>query len=70
VDVCKDSYFYKVFRAQDDWTFILPSELAVKVLRHLPGKMQPRSTAYEKSDKHAAAFFSEVGQLFRRKFRR
>jgi hypothetical protein len=28
-----------VFRVQADWTFILLSELPVKVLRHLPRKM-------------------------------
>jgi hypothetical protein len=28
-----------VFRAQADWTFILPSELSTKELRHLPRKM-------------------------------
>jgi hypothetical protein len=29
-----------VFRAQADWTFILPSELPTKELRHLPRKMR------------------------------
>jgi hypothetical protein len=28
-----------VFRAQADWTFILPLELPIKELRHLPRKM-------------------------------
>jgi hypothetical protein len=41
-------YNYRVFRAQADWTFILPSELPAKELLHLPRKMQPRT---EKSDK-------------------
>jgi hypothetical protein len=36
---------YRVFRAQADWTFILPSELPAKKLRHLPRKM-PRGTTY------------------------
>jgi hypothetical protein len=30
---------YWVFRAQADWTFILPSELPMKELRHLLRKM-------------------------------
>jgi hypothetical protein len=30
---------YWVFIAQADWTFILPSELPTKELRHLPRKM-------------------------------
>jgi hypothetical protein len=30
---------YRVFRAQADWTFILPSELPTKELRHLLRKM-------------------------------
>jgi hypothetical protein len=30
---------YRVFKAQADWTFILPSELPTKELRHLPRKM-------------------------------
>jgi hypothetical protein len=38
---------YSVIRAQDDWTFILPSELPTKVLRHLPRKMPPQ--AYQTS---------------------
>jgi hypothetical protein len=36
-----------VFRAQADWTFILPSELPTKELRHLPRKMPPQ--AYQTS---------------------
>jgi hypothetical protein len=31
-----------VFRAQADWTFILPSELPTKELRYLPRKMPPQ----------------------------
>jgi hypothetical protein len=38
---------YRVFRAQADWTFILPSELLTKELRHLPRKMPPQ--AYQTS---------------------
>jgi hypothetical protein len=37
---------YRVFGAQADWTFILPSELPAKELRHLPRKMPPRGTTY------------------------
>jgi fucose 4-O-acetylase-like acetyltransferase len=37
---------YRVFRAQADWTFILPSELPAKELRHLPSKMPPRGATY------------------------
>jgi hypothetical protein len=33
-----------VFRVQADWTFILPSELPAKELRHLPRKMPQRGT--------------------------
>jgi hypothetical protein len=32
---------YRVFRAQADWTFILPSELPAKELRHLLRKLPP-----------------------------
>jgi hypothetical protein len=32
-----------MFRAQADWTFILPSELPTKELRHLPRKMPPQA---------------------------
>jgi hypothetical protein len=35
---------YRVFRAQADWTFILPSEPPAEELRHLPRKMPPRGT--------------------------
>jgi hypothetical protein len=35
--------------AQADWTFILPSEVPVKKLRHLPRKIPPRDTAYWRS---------------------
>jgi hypothetical protein len=38
---------YRVFRAQADSTFILPSELPTKELRHLPRKMPPQ--AYQTS---------------------
>jgi hypothetical protein len=31
-----------MFRAQADWTLILPSELPMKELRHLPRKMPPQ----------------------------
>jgi hypothetical protein len=37
---------YRVFRAQADWTFILPSEFPAKELRHLPRKMPPRGITY------------------------
>jgi hypothetical protein len=36
-------YSYWVFRAQADWTFILPSELPTKMVRHLPRKMPPQA---------------------------
>jgi hypothetical protein len=36
-----------MFRAQADWTFILPSELPTKELRHLPRKIPPQ--AYQTS---------------------
>jgi hypothetical protein len=36
----------RVFRAQADWTFILPSQLPAKELRHLPRKIPPRGTTY------------------------
>jgi hypothetical protein len=32
-----------MFRVQADWTFILPSELPTKELRHLPRKMPPQA---------------------------
>jgi hypothetical protein len=38
---------YRVFRAQADWTFILPPELPMKELRHLPRKIPPE--AYQTS---------------------
>jgi hypothetical protein len=38
---------YRVFRVQADWTFILPSELPTKELRHLSRKMPPQ--AYQTS---------------------
>jgi hypothetical protein len=38
---------YRAFRTQADWTFILPSELPAKELRHLPRKMPPQ--AYQTS---------------------
>jgi hypothetical protein len=44
---------YRVFRAQADWTFILPSELPVKELRHLPKKNAAAAPRIEKSDKPA-----------------
>jgi hypothetical protein len=36
-----------MFRAQADWTFILPSELPTKDLRHWPRKIPPQ--AYQTS---------------------
>jgi hypothetical protein len=39
--------FYRVFRAQADWTFILQPELPAKELHHLPRKMLP--LAYQTS---------------------
>jgi hypothetical protein len=35
---------YRVFREQADLTFILPSELPTKELRHLPRKMPPQTS--------------------------
>jgi hypothetical protein len=35
-----------MFRAQADWTFILPSEFPAKELRHLPRKVSLRGTTY------------------------
>jgi hypothetical protein len=35
---------YRVFKAQADWTFILPSKFPAKELRHLPRKISPRGT--------------------------
>jgi hypothetical protein len=40
------TYFYRVFREQADWAFILPSQLPTKELRHLPTKMPLRGTTY------------------------
>jgi hypothetical protein len=37
------SLLYRVFRAQADWTFILPSEPPTKELGHLPRKMPPQA---------------------------
>jgi hypothetical protein len=37
---------YQVFRAQADWTFILPSELPAKELYHLLRKMPLCGTTY------------------------
>jgi hypothetical protein len=37
---------YRVFKAQADWTFILPSELPAKELLHLPRKIPQRGTTY------------------------
>jgi hypothetical protein len=49
-----------VFRAQADWTIILPPELPTKDLSHLPRKMPPQ--AYQTSQyvvrRGAAAFYS------------
>jgi hypothetical protein len=44
-----EASLYRVFRAQADWTFILPSELSVKELRYLLRKMRPRSTTYREA---------------------
>jgi hypothetical protein len=38
--------YYRVFRAQADWTFILSSELPAKALRQLPRKMPARGTTF------------------------
>jgi hypothetical protein len=44
---CGNVHLYAgCFRAQADWTFILPSELPAKELHHLPRKMPPRGTTY------------------------
>jgi hypothetical protein len=40
---------YRVFRAQADWTFLLPSELPAKELRHLPRKMPPQAAGIGKA---------------------
>jgi hypothetical protein len=37
---------YQVFRAQADWTLILPSQFPAKELCHLPRNMPPRGTTY------------------------
>jgi hypothetical protein len=34
------------WKAQADWTFILPSEFPAKELHHLPRKMPLRGTMY------------------------
>jgi hypothetical protein len=47
------SHIYRMFRAQADWTSILPLELPAKELRHLPRKMPPRGTTQWESDKPA-----------------
>jgi cellobiose-specific phosphotransferase system component IIC len=58
---------YMVFKAQADWTFILPSEVPAKVLRHLPRNMPPRVLRSLISlQQH---FSQQVAQLFRREFR-
>jgi hypothetical protein len=49
-----------VFRAQAIWTFILPSELPAKELRHLPRKMPPRLIRLLSTWCRAAAFFSST----------
>jgi hypothetical protein len=43
---CEGVFNYRVFRAQADWTFILPLEFPAKELRHLPREMPPRGTTY------------------------
>jgi hypothetical protein len=35
-------WYYWVFSAQADWTFMLPSEIPTKELRHLPRKVLPQ----------------------------
>jgi hypothetical protein len=54
-----------VFRAQADWTFILPSELPTKELRHLPRKMPPQ--AYQTSQyivPHSSIFLGKWHSTF------
>jgi hypothetical protein len=53
--------WYRVIRAQADWTFITSLELPAKGLHHLLRKMPPRDTHNEKFDKPAAAFFLASG---------
>jgi hypothetical protein len=53
--------FYRVFRVQADWTFVLPPELSAKKLSQLPRKMPPAAPCTEKFDKLAAAFFPASG---------
>jgi hypothetical protein len=50
-----------MFRAQGDWTFILPSELPTKELRHLPRKMPPQ--AYQNFQ-----YMAPTGGIFRGKW--
>jgi hypothetical protein len=45
-DLIPYTTYYRVFRAQTDWTFILPSKLPAKELRHLPRKIPPSGTTY------------------------
>jgi hypothetical protein len=57
--------FYRVFRAQADWTFILPSELLTTELRHLPRKMPPQ--AYQTSQyvvPHSGIFIAKCHSCF------
>jgi hypothetical protein len=51
-----------MFRAQADWTFILPPELPTKDLRRLQGKMQPQ--AYQ-----APQYLVPRGSIFLGKWR-
>jgi hypothetical protein len=46
VEMTEGTMIYRMFREQADWTYILPSELPAKVLRHLPRKMLPCGTTY------------------------
>jgi hypothetical protein len=54
-----------VFRTQADWTFISPSELTTKELRHLPRKMPPQ--AYQTSQDvvpSGGIFLGELCSIF------
>jgi hypothetical protein len=54
-----------VFKAQADWTFILPSELPTKELHHLPRKISPQ--AYQTSQyvvPHGSIFLGKWRSTF------
>jgi hypothetical protein len=60
-----------MFRAQADWTFILPPELPTKELRHLPRKNAAAGLSDFSVRDAARWYFSrQVAQLFRKTFRR